>query len=560
MARILNILPPDVSLQKTLSGELGISGILAQLLINRGIRSASEAYEFLNAETSCLLSPYSFSDMREAVSFIKKAAASKEKIMIFGDYDADGVTAVALLKGVLNAMGTEIFHYLPHRVKEGYGLNMNILDTVKERGVKLVITVDCGISSHQEIKELRRQGIDVIITDHHEPPAGSLPPANSIINPKVSSSNYKFRDLAGVGVAFKLAQALSRSDLADELDLVCLGTIADVVPLKGENRIIAREGLRIMPRTKRPGLRALIESARIKAKKFTSATVGFIIGPRINASGRIHNAEDSLSLLMSRTKLEADRLAKALEAHNRRRQKVEGEILEEARSLIEREVDFKEDKVIVVAKEGWHQGVLGIVASKLADRFYRPTIIISLDEGLCKGSARSIKNFHLFQALQECGEHLSAFGGHSHAAGLLIDRAEIEDFKIRINQLAQEKLSLQDLLRSLEIDLEVGLSDLSENIVFELEKLEPFGTENPEPLFYTRSLRLKGYPQVLCRQTLKFWVTDGVWTYQAIGFGMADLKGSFMSSKSFSLVYTPRIDSWQGHSGIILEVKEVFFS
>jgi single-stranded-DNA-specific exonuclease len=497
--------------------------------------------------------------MERVVQRVRKAVRDKEKIMVFGDYDADGITALALLKGTLQKLGADVSHYLPHRIKEGYGLTKNILAHTLQHKIKLLITVDCGTSNHNEIKELNHHHVDCIVTDHHESAHEALPAAFGILNPKAKASGYPFRDLAGVGVAFKLCQALAATPLVEELDLVCLGTIADSAPLTGENRVIAKQGLELLSQTKRQGLKALIENARIRERKFNATYVSFILGPRINASGRMDTAEASLELLMSSTKEEADPLAKKLEEYNRQRQKIESKIMEEAQDLINKEVNFKDHKVIVIAKEDWHQGVLGIVASKLADRFYRPAIVISLKDDLCKGSARSIKNFHLFQALTECRQFLSGFGGHSHAAGLMITRDSIEDFRRSINQLAHDRLSIEDLLPSVDIDMEVSLGDLNEEVVNDLERLEPFGAANPEPLFYTKGLKRKSEPQVLSRETLKFWVTDGTTTFQAIGFGMGSLKESLIEAKGFDLVYTPRIDTWNGDSSILLEVKDIFF-
>lgn len=557
--KILKISSLNSSLQESLSRRLSISKILAQVLINRGLSNAAEAEKFLNADTTQFLDPYSFADMHKAVSLIRKAAVNREKVMVFGDYDVDGITGVGILKDALLKQGIDVLHYLPHRIKEGYGLTRNILQKLKQEDVKLLITVDCGISNHKEIEEVVRHNIDVIITDHHEPAGERLPAASCIINPKAKSCGYKFRDLAGVGVAYKLCQAISGSSLFEELDLVSLGTIADSVPLTGENRIIAKEGLLRLPKTKRAGLRALMENAGISGRRFNATSVTFMLAPRINASGRMDTAETSLNLLMSRTQEEAEGFVKIIEAHNRMRQKVENKILEEAQDLINKEINFKEHKIIVIAKEDWHHGVLGIVASKLADKFYRPSIVISLGGDLCKGSARSIKNFHLFQALVDCKEFLSAFGGHAHAAGLVIAKDSIESFKHNINRLAQERLSLEDLLPSLDIDMELPFSDLNEEAVRGLEKLEPFGAGNPEPLFYTKDLKMKGALQSLSRETLKFWVTDGRAVFQAIGFGMSSLKQDFMNAKSFDLVYNPRIDSWAGCDSVLLEVRDVFF-
>ncbi len=557
--KILRLATPHIHLQNQLSKELGISKILAQVLVNRKVKSTAEAEEFLKAGMSDLFSPQLFSDMPKAVALVKKAVENKERVMVFGDYDVDGITSTVLVKNTLVSLGLDVLHHIPHRITEGYGLNKEIINFAKENKVKLMVTADCGTANHKEVEGLRQVNIDVIVTDHHEPQGVGLPAASSMINPKVKNSGYPFRDLAGVGVAYKFCQAISGCLLSEDLDLVTLGTIADSVPLNGENRIIAKEGLLRLPDTKREGLRAIIDNAGIKNKKFNSTYVSFIIAPRLNASGRMSSAELSLRLLMSQSYEEAQSLAKELEQFNRQRQKVEAQILEEAEEMINRQVNFKEQKVIVIAKDDWHQGVLGIVASKLADRFYRPAIVISLNEDLCKGSARSIKNFHLFDALVDCKELLDSFGGHAHAAGLLITKDNIDEFRKSINKLAHDRLDFNDLLPSIDIDAELILSDLNETMVRELESLEPFGMANPEPLFYTRALKLKGQVQSLSRETLKFWVTDGLITCQVIAFGMAGLLNSLTQAESFDLVYTPKIDSWRQDESLILEAKDIFF-
>ncbi|MFZ2938506.1 MAG: single-stranded-DNA-specific exonuclease RecJ [Candidatus Omnitrophota bacterium] len=557
--KILNIHPADESLQNLLSKELKISKIVAQLLINRGIKNVPQADKFLNVKIQHFLDPYTFSDMKLAVDLIKKAAKNKEKVLICGDYDVDGITSVALLKNTFSGLGLKTSHYIPHRVNDGYGLNKNVVTIAKEKNIKLLVTADCGTSSYEEIKELRRQNRDVILTDHHEPSNCNLPEASAIINPKIKNCPYKFKDLAGVGVAFKLCQALTGSALIDDLDLVSLGTIADVVPLVDENRIIVKEGLLRLTMAKRTGIKSLIEVSRINDREINSTFVSFILGPRINASGRMDTAETALSLLMSQDKEEADIFAKSVDTYNRERQKVEARILEEAQDLINKEINFKEHKIIILAKEGWHQGVLGIVAAKLADRFYRPTIVISLSGNLCKGSGRSIKNFHLFHALLECKEHLETFGGHSHAIGLLITKDNIKGFKEKINQLAKEKLKIEDLLPGLDVDMELDLDSLTEGLAQEIKALEPFGTGNSEPLFFARNLKLKGQPQVLSRDTLKFWVTDGNVTCSVIAFGMGSLKDSLLNAECLDLVYSLAIDNWRQQNTLILQAKDLFF-
>jgi single-stranded-DNA-specific exonuclease len=556
---VLRLATPNISLQNNFAKELGISKVLAQILINRKITTLAAAQKFLKSSISDLSSPHLFSDMPGAVSLVNKAKENKEKVMVFGDYDVDGITSTVLLKNALLGLGLEVLHHIPHRINEGYGLNQEIVKIAKEKKVKLLVTADCGIVNHQEIAALRQANIDVIVTDHHEPQDSGLPAASSIINPKVKHSGYPFRELAGVGVAYKFAQAITGSLLTDDLDLVTLGTIADSVPLTGENRIIAREGLGRLAQTKRLGLRAIIENAGIENKKLNSTYVSFIIAPRLNAPGRMDYAEVSLKLLMCQDAQEAQNLAKELERFNRQRQKIESKILEEAEELINQQMNFKENKVIVIAKEDWHQGVLGIVASKLADRFYRPAIVISIKEDLCKGSARSIKNFHLFEALMESKELLDSFGGHAHAAGLLITKDNIDEFRKSINKLASDRLTLEDLLPSKDVDAQLLLGDLNAALVKELERLEPFGMANPEPLFYTRMLKLKGPVQLLNRGTLKFWATDGITTLEVIAFGMSNLRESLLQADSFDLIYTPKIDSWRQEESMILEAKDIFF-
>ncbi|OGX15377.1 MAG: single-stranded-DNA-specific exonuclease RecJ [Omnitrophica WOR_2 bacterium RBG_13_41_10] len=559
-SKILKIAPPNLKLQNTFSEKLKVSCIFAQILINRGIDNIGDAGKFLETKLQDLLDPHLFSDIDKATGLVKKAARNKKKIMVFGDYDVDGITSLALMKNTLDEIGASVITYLPHRIKEGYGLNKDILQLVRHKKADLLITVDCGTNSLSQIQELRQHNIEVIVTDHHEPLDNEVALcASAIINPKLKTSGYKYRDLAGVGVAYKFCQAIKNENLFDDLDLVALGTVSDVVPLTGENRIMVKEGLSRIASTKRIGLKALIETSGIKNKEIKPSSVSFILGPRINASGRMDTAEIAFKLLISEEEQEAQELARLMETHNRTRQKIENKILEQAQDLINKQVNFKEHKVIVVAGEDWHQGVLGVVASKLADRFYRPTIVISKKGDLCKGSGRSIKSFHLFNSLLECQELLDTFGGHSHAVGLIIRRSNIESFKNKINDLARGKMLFEDLVPTLDIDMELALSDLSASLVMELEKMEPFGEGNPEPLFYTKGLKLKGQPQALSRDTLKFWVSDGNTTYQAIGFGMASFKESLIAADSFDLVYTPRMDNWQGNSSMILEIRDIFF-
>ncbi|MFA5431039.1 MAG: single-stranded-DNA-specific exonuclease RecJ [Candidatus Omnitrophota bacterium] len=557
--RILNVLKQDEKLLLTLLKELPINEIIARLLINRGVTAPADAAVFLDAGLDKLCDPFLMPEMGKAVELVRRAASERRKVMIFGDYDVDGVTAVSLLQERLRAMGMEVYSSLPHRIKEGYGLNANAVKEAVEKRAGLFITADCGINSRGEVAELRKNGIEVIVTDHHEPGEEKVSCASALLNPKVKGCGYPFRELAGVGVAYKLCQALARDRLEKDLDLVCLGTIADVVPLNGENRILVRHGLKQLSSTGRSGLKALMRVSGLTGKQLTSHSVGFILGPRINASGRMASADISLDLLSCEDEIQADSLAREIESFNRNRQRVESCIMEEAQALIDSEVNFKEQNVIVVAKEGWHHGVLGIVAAKLTDRFNRPTILISMGDKFCKGSGRSIRSFHLFNALCECGDFLDDFGGHSHAAGLVISRDNILDFRRRINDFARASLSIEDLMPAIDVDMQLPLSAATAELCAGLRAMEPFGAGNPEPLFLIRGLSLKGAPRLLRKDTLKFWATDGSLTLPAIGFGMGSLLVSLESCDTFDLVCRPQIDEWYGEDSVILHVKEIIF-
>ena len=559
MQKIIRITRPNPRLQDNLAKELGISRILAQVLINRGINSAQDAEKFLKPRLADLLSPWRLKDMDLAVERIIEAAKRKEKILIFGDYDVDGITSVALLKTHLERLGIPTIHYIPHRIKEGYGLSLVAGKVAKNNAAKLIITVDCGINSFSVIEKLTSKGIDVIITDHHEPQEG-IPSAKAVLNPKRHDCTYPYKELSGVGVAYKFAQALTGSDLWEDLDLVALGTIADRVDLNGENRIIVSEGLRKLSVSSRLGIQTLMEMSGINRNKpLGTQAVSYILGPRINASARMDTAECALELLLSQSIGEAQDLAKILNSHNRRRQKVEEGVLREANSLIDKEVNFKDHCVIVVSGQDWHPGVLGIVASRLMDKFYRPTILISEGSTYCRGSARSIRDFSIFDALVHCRKYLEDFGGHKYAAGLVIAKENIQGFRHDINHFAQRVLLKEFLMPSIEVDMEINLADLSEDLINQLNNLEPFGPANPEPIFYTRNLTLRGQPQILSRDTLKFWVTDSEFTYPVIGFGLAALEQRLVEVDSVDLVFHPNIDNWQGNQNLTLEAKEIIF-
>jgi len=563
MQKTWNVKKPDIDLQKKLSLELGISTLLAQLLINRKIKTSEEAEKFLACRLSDLHDPFLFKGMRKAVSRIRKAVEDREKIVIWGDYDVDGLTAVALLKTVLTDLGAAVEHYIPHRTEEGYGLNIEGIERICKVGANnhsplLIITVDCGICSKKEVEFLKEKGIDIIITDHHQPMGEYVPDAFSVINPLQKGCDYPFKYLAGVGIAFKLAQAITGKDLFEHIDLVALGTISDIVPMRDENRIFVRHGLAQLTKTKKAGLIKLLAKVGIKDKNVTTMHAGFLLGPRLNATGRIGSSESSLKLLMTESEVEAVELAERLNDDNKLRQQLEAKTLSEALAKIEKEINFKEHKVIVLHKNDWHPGVIGIVASRIVERFYRPAILLSSQsDGLLKGSGRSIDNFHLFNALVKCKALLHEFGGHSKACGLSMDPASIDDFRDAINVYADEMVSIDAFTPALEIDAEIPLSMLNNGLLDQISLLGPFGQQNPRPVFATKAVGIKTKPKICARNTLKMWVSDGDITCEAVGFKMAEAFALDCVPELIDIVYTAAINEWKGTTSIELNLKDL---
>jgi single-stranded-DNA-specific exonuclease len=547
---------PHPKLQAELSDALKIHPIIAQLLVNRGIMDVGEARSFLDPQLSGLHDPFLMKDMDKAVERVQLARDRNEKVMIYGDYDVDGVTSTAVLWRALKKLGLDVVNYIPHRVDEGYGLNHEIIPLAKEMGVSLLITVDCGITSSDEIAALSAEGVEVVILDHHEPDEQGVPEAVAVVDAKQKQNTYPFRDLAGVGLVAKFVQALTGQFPKEDLDLVTLGTIADVVPLRGENRIFARLGLPLITRTQKVGLRALIRSARIEGKEVSPHTVGFVLGPRINAAGRVGTANTSLDLLLAQDEVTSFSLACSLEAHNRERQRLQGEVVDEAVAVIEADRAFLDEKVIVVHGQGWHKGVLGIVASKIADKYGRPAIVISLEEGLGVGSARSVEGFHLHEALGRCSDVLVEFGGHKYAAGLKVREENLSEFRSRLNLLARDMIA-EGQEPTLEIDSELALTEAELDLIKVLEVLEPHGEGNPEPVFVTRRLMVKSRPQVMGRDTIKFWVTDGRVTKQAVGFGMGEDCKHLRQGQAVDIAYSLSIDDWNKSPQAQLTLKDV---
>ncbi|MDP3789814.1 MAG: single-stranded-DNA-specific exonuclease RecJ [Candidatus Omnitrophota bacterium] len=555
------ILEENKTLREKIAKECGITAVTAQILINRGITEPSAANNFLNSDINSLYDPHLMKDMEKAVLRIKKAISKGEKVMVYGDYDVDGISAAALLKRVLQDIGCNVISYIPHRVEEGYGLNREAVKIAHNRGISLLITVDCGISGKKEVDYLNKLGITTIVTDHHKIVEESFPDnAYAVINPLQKDCRYPFKYLSGVAVAYKLAQALTHGygyDIEAHLDLVALGTIQDMVPQLDENRVLTKCGLSKINESKKKGILALIDVAGLKGKTISSRQIGYMLGPRINAAGRVSSADLALRLLVTDDEDEAVELAGVLDTENRNRQKIEGTILTEAVNRVESQINFKDDKVIVLDSDEWHPGVIGIVASRIAEKFCRPTIMISFNKNEGKGSGRSIKNFHLFDALSECRDFLSGFGGHADACGIKISRRNLDDFRFKFNDVASKMLAVGDFMPSLRIDMEIPLRLLKRDVVLEIENLSPYGPGNPRPILLSKGLKLKSKPTFMRREGIKMWVTDGNITCEAIGFGLNEMVDDIMESASFDVAYTPSINRWRDADTLQMEIVDL---
>ncbi len=552
---------PTGILPKLLAKQLGLSEITAQILANRGIGSLEEARFFLTGELKDLHDPGELPDFGAAVQRIIQAIDNSERILVFGDYDVDGITSTVLLRDVLEKLGANCSHYIPDRLTEGYGLNINSLQKAKDDGVTLVVTVDCGISALEEVLWANTNGLDVIITDHHEPPE-QIPAAIAVVNPKRADSVYPFKELAGVGVAFKLAYGLLRAfgrerDAYQCLDLVALGTVADMVPLHGENRILTKYGLPIIAKANRPGLKALLTVSGVTGDTVDSEQIAFGLAPRLNAVGRLIHAEEGVRLLRCMDADQAEDLAKTMDRVNKERQAVEGKIFEEAVQVIETS-DMLQQKVLVVAGPGWHLGVVGIVASKLVNRYYRPVILLSVAGDQAKGSARSVPGFNLFNALQECAAYLRRFGGHSQAAGLTLAASEVDALRTAVNGLADEQLTEEHLVESLTIDGEVTFNEVTADLYAQLMRLAPFGFGNPSPMLACRQAEVVDWRTVgNDGKHLKLKIKNHRFILDAIGFNLTDCQEHVDLGTQLDVVFELRMNEWNGRSNLQLNVKDL---
>lgn len=554
---------PDRKLLDDLVQSLNVPRIIAKILLNRGITTFDEARRFFRTEWEDLHDPLLMKDMDKAVERVKAALNHKERIFIYGDYDVDGITAVSLLYLFLTRMGGDVYFYIPDRMREGYGLSEAGIRHAERVGATLLISVDCGITGIEEVALAKSIGIDVIVSDHHEP-GSDMPDAAAILDPKREECSYPFQELAGVGVAYKLIQAVSEAAGLDEkisrdyVDLVALGSAADIVPLIDENRLLVNKGLEKMNRMDRLGIRALAESAGLTGKSIGTGQVVFIMAPRINAVGRLGNAERAVRLLITESEQQARNIAGILESENRNRKNIDEETYQNALSMLDSEYDPDTDRAVVLAKDGWHPGVIGIVASRISEKIYRPTIMIALDDGIGKGSARSISNFNIYSALKRCEGHLMGYGGHRYAAGLTIHKDHLEPFKECFKEVAGETLGAEDLIQTLTLDAEISLPEITPQFIRLLNRFAPFGPQNMRPVFSSRNLQVIGSPRIVGNNHLKFRVRQGGMVFDAIGFDLGDLLYRLTPGESnLDMAYVIEENTWGGQTRIQLRVKDL---
>ena len=554
---------PDTSHVFRLTEEFKTSEIIGRVLANRDIESLESSRSFFDPKLSQLHDPFLMKNMNIAARMVTEKVKSGGRIFIFGDYDVDGTTGSSALFLFLTSLECDAKVYIPDRMKEGYGLSREGIDVAKDWGADLLISCDCGINATDEVAYANDQNLEVIITDHHMADE-NLPEANAILNPKQPDCSYPFKGLCGGAVVFKLIQAVSQLlELDDDLvhqyiDLITLGTAADIVPLTDENRIIVKHGLKSLSKTKRPGLRALLEVSGLGEKELTVGRLLFWAAPRINAAGRLGDANRAVQLMTTENLPESLKLARELDEENRQRQDLQQSMVDEAIMKVNAEVDLEKEKAIVLWDDNWHEGVIGIVASKIKETYHRPAVIISLSNGTGKGSARSVKGFDLYENLTECRELLDGYGGHPMAAGLTLDRKNLEDFRTRFSNLAYETLADDDLVNSLDIEGEMDLNLIDGRFMDFLEKLAPFGPGNMTPKFITRHVIPVGNPRLVGNgDHLKFRAKKGETSYDAIGFNMGNHYEKLITGKPIDIAYVVEKNEWQGRTSIQLNIRDI---
>lgn len=537
-----------------------ISPLTAIILYNRGIREDKEITRFLSKDLGVMHDPYLLKDMEKAVERIRQARDNHEKITIYGDYDVDGITSIAILYKQLTEMGMEVAYYIPDRMQEGYGVNRDALDKIRQDGSSLIITVDTGITAVEEGEYAKEIGMDIIVTDHHECKE-TLPNVYAAIDPKQKDCPYPFKSLAGVGVVFKLIQALderkSLPDLMDKYaDLMCLGTVADISPLVDENRVIVTEGLKRFKTTKNTGLKALIDVSN-NGKAITTSTIGYIIAPRINASGRLGCAGRSVDLFLTDDEAKAKELAESLCEENTLRQHTEQKMFKEALEYLESHPEVKEDKVIIIPHKDWHHGIVGIVSSKITEKFYKPSILFAIDGDEAKGSGRSVNGFNLFGALENCSELLEKFGGHELAAGLTIKASNIETFRKKINECSKDSFTEQMLTPTIMLDAAIKVPYISLETVNDINRLQPFGVDNPTPSFAIRNIKIHKISVMSEGKHLRMTLLKDGKYLDSVGFGMGEYYQHLEEGDFIDVAFALDINDYKGFQNVQLILKDI---
>ena len=533
---------PDNEQTLRLAKDINVPETIAKILIHRGISTYSQAKEFFRPQLSNLHDPFLMDGMTLAVDRIMKAIEAKERLLIFGDYDVDGTASAAMLHLFFKQLGIETIIHIPDRVTEGYGISTMGIDKGKEFGATLIISIDCGITAIDQVEYARSLGMDVIICDHHEP-GGQLPKAHAMLDPLIPGCHYPFKQLCGCGVGFKLLQAvelkLGKEKIAETfIDFVTLATTADIVPLVGENRILTKIGLEQINTHPRPGIRALIESSGTQLGKISTGQIVFVLAPRINAVGRMGDATRAVRLLTSIDQSTATEVAQILEEENRNRRKIDEETFLKAQELVDNSPDFNSDPAIVLHHEEWHPGVIGIVASRLVEKYYRPTIMLTTVDGVAKGSARSIVGFDIHQALKRVEDKLLQFGGHKYAAGLAVSLERLDEFRKAFNLVVNELMPDQIRTPEIKIDAEIALGDLTPRFLKILKEFAPFGPSNMRPVFLTRNVEAVGIPKIVGKDHLRFRVKQNQYTLDAIGFGLSYLLDELRENRNVDLVFS----------------------
>lgn len=535
----------------------GVSSVFAQVLVNRGIKTPDEIRAFLSPTLDALEPPEEIPQINRAAEIIKEAIASGKKILVHGDYDTDGLTATAIMVRALRHFTPDVYYFIPDRFEHGYGFSEAAVEYAKTLGVSLIITVDCGITSFEAIKKARDEGIGVIVTDHHQVKVTRegrplIPPAHAVVNPQLREDALARPNISGAMVALKLASMLLPEEQTRRLmEFACLGTVADVVPLIGDNRIIVKEGLRIINEEPSAPIQALKDVSSVK--HLSAGLMSFTLIPRLNASGRVDNAMQVVELLISDNYDDALQIAEVLNKLNAERQRIEQEVLQEALEVVNQK-GF--DRCIVVSKDNWHEGVVGIVASRLAENFYRPSFVLNIKEGIAKGSARSIPDFDLYGALCRCQEVLLSFGGHRQAAGLRLKASDIERFEEMMNEIVRQTLREEQLIPMLKLDASVRLRDVTNGLVSEIEALEPYGFGNPEPVFGVKEVEI-ARARTVGNNHLKVLLRQEGFLIEAIGFDMADAIEDLTGEGYYDLAFTPQINEWEGMRAVQLKLHGI---